>query len=264
MGVNMKLYLRYILYLMKSELQYKASFIMTVITQFITPFALFAGIYFLFERFGSIKGWTRYEVFICYAVIGTCFSIAKCFARGFDKFASMIRTASFDRILVRPRGTILQVLGSGFDIKRIGSFLQTAIVLIFALAGADISWSLAKIVLIFNMLIGGSIIFSGIHMLQAAAAFWTIEALEVANIFTHGMKEHASYPLNIFPKWITIFFTYVIPFGTINYLPMQYLLDRIDGSGWVYAFIPIMGSLFLLPCIWAWRMGVRKYSSAGS
>ena len=260
----MKLYFKYISLLLKSQLQYKASFIMTVITQFITPFALFAGIYFLFERFGNIKGWTRYEVFLCYAVVGTCFSAATCFARGFDKFDSMIRMASFDRILVRPRGTILQVLGSGFDLKRIGYLMQTIIVFLFALISAKISWSLAKIVMLANMLIGGSIIFSGVYMLKAAAAFWTIEALEVANIFTHGMKEHASYPLNIFPKWITVFFTYIIPFGTINYLPMQYLLDKIDGIGWVYAFIPLMGALFILPCILIWRMGVRKYSSAGS
>ena len=114
------------------------------------------------------------------------------------------------------------------------------------------------------MIIGGSIIFSGVYMLQAAAAFWTIEALEVANIFTHGIKEHASYPLNIFPKWITIIFTFIIPFGTINYLPLQYLLGKIDGIGWLYAFIPLLGSLFILPCILVWRIGVGKYSSAGS
>ncbi len=260
----MKLYFKYIRLILKSQLQYKASFIMTVITQFIMPFAMFAGIYFLFERFGNIKGWTLYEVFICYAVIGFCFSVATCFARGFDRFDDMIRTASFDRVLVRPRGTILQVLGSSLDLKRIGNLLQSIIVFIIALIGADISWSFVKIVMLFHMLVGGSIIFSGVYMLQAAAAFWTIEALEVANIFTHGMKEHASYPLNIFPKWITVFFTFVIPFGTVNYLPMQYLLGRIDGVGWFYALIPLMGSLFILPCIGAWKMGVRKYSSAGS
>ena len=94
--------------------------------------------------------------------------------------------------------------------------------------------------MIFNMLVGGSIIFSGVYMLQATMEFWIIEALEVANIFTHGMKKHASYPLNIFPKWIKIFFTYVIPFETVNYLSMKYLLGTIDGNGWAYAFISIM------------------------
>ena len=260
----MKLYFKYITLLVKSQFQYKASFFMMVLSQFIQPFALFAGIYFLFERFGTIKGWTLYEVFLCYAVVGACFSISTCFARGFDCFANMIRTASFDRVLVHPRGTILQVLGANFDIKRIGHLLQAIIVFIIALFGAHISWHFVKVVMLFNMILGGSIIFTGIYILQAAASFWTIEALEVANIFTHGMKEHASYPLNIFPKWITLFFTFVIPFGTVSYLPLQYLLDKIDGFGWFYAFLPLLGALFIFPCILAWKIGVRRYASAGS
>jgi ABC-2 type transport system permease protein len=176
----------------------------------------------------------------------------------------MIRTASFDRVMVRPRGTVLQVLGSGFDLKRIGHLLQTIIVLVVAIIGVNISWDLSRAVMLVNMIIGGSFIFSGVYMLQAAAAFWTIESLEVANIFIHGMKEHGSYPLNIFPRWITIIFTFIIPFGTINYLPLQYLLGKTDGIGWLYAFIPLLGALFILPCILAWKLGVRKYSSAGS
>ena len=260
----MKLYFRYISLLLKAQWQYKASFAMTVITTFIQPFALLAGIYFLFERFGSIQGWTLFEVFMCYAVVGMCFSVSTCFARGFDNFDGMIRTAGFDRILVRPRGTVLQILGANFDIKRIGHFIQAILVLVMAIIGADILWNAPKIVMLFNMIIGGSIIFSGVYMLQAAAAFWTIEALEVANIFTHGIKEHASYPLNIFPKWITFIFTFIIPFGTINYIPLQYLLGKMDGNGWAYAFIPLLGALFIFPCMGAWRFGVRKYSSAGS
>ena len=201
---------------------------------------------------------------MCYAVVGTCFAVSTCFARGFDSFDTMIRSATFDRILVRPRSSVLQILGSSFDIKRVGHLLQSIIVLVVAIIGSDISWELAKIVMLINMIVGGSIIFSGIYMLQAAAAFWTIEALEVANIFTHGMKEHASYPLNIFPKWITVIFTFIIPFGTITYIPLQYLLGKIEGIGWLYAFIPLMGAAFILPCMLAWKVGVRKYSSAGS
>ena len=260
----MKLYLKYISLLLKSHLQYKASFVMTVITQFIQPFALLAGIYFLFQRFGDIQGWTLFEVFMCYAVVGACFAAATCFARGFDVFDNMIRTAGFDRVMVRPRGTVLQILGANFDLKRIGHFIQAILVLAVAIIGADVSWDAPKIIMLFNMIISGSVIFSGVYMLQATAAFWTIEAVEVANIFTYGIKEHASYPLNIFPKWITFIFTFIIPFGTINYLPLQYLLGKIDGIGWLYAFIPLLGSLFIIPCIFAWRFGVRKYSSAGS
>ena len=34
------------------------------------------------------------------------FALAECFARGFDTFASMLGNGTFDRILVRPRGTV--------------------------------------------------------------------------------------------------------------------------------------------------------------
>ena len=228
------------------------------------PFTLFFGIYLLFERFGNIKGWTMYEVFMCFAIVGTCFSIATCVARGFDVFENMIKNAEFDRILVRPRGTVLQILGSNFDLKRTGHLLQSVIVLIIAITYADIKWDIIRIIMIMNMLLGGCLIFSGVYMLQAAAAFWTIETLEAANILTHGVKEHASYPLDVYPKWITIIFTFIIPFGTINYLPLQYLLGKIDGPGLFYAVLPLLGGSFILPGIFAWRAGVRRYSSAGS
>ena len=260
------LYFKYIKLLFKSQMQYKASFIMMAAAQFFTPFSLFAGIYFLFGRFGSIAGWTMYDVFVCFAVIGSGFSVSECFARGFDKFPNMIRAATFDRILVRPRSTVLQVLGYDFDLKRAGLLLSNIVVLAYAISGADIDWNPMRALALINMILSGAVIFSGVFMLQAAAAFWTIETLEVANIFTHGMKEHASYPLDIFPKWITVVFTYIIPFGTVNYLPLQFLVGRTRGGpyDWTYAFIPLAGALFMIPCVFIWRLGVKKYSSAGS
>ena len=245
----MKLYFKYIILLLKSQLQYRTSFIMTMFTQFITPFTAFAGIYFLFKRFGSIDGWGAYEVFLCFAVIGSSFAISTCFARGFDSFPGMIKNAGFDRILVRPRGTLLQVLGSAFDIKRLGHLMQAVIVLIIAISGVNITWSFLKILTLVNMIIGGTCIFSGVYLLQATFSFWTVEGLEVANIFTHGVKEYASYPLSIFPKWITNFFTFIIPFGCVNYLPLEALLGRIDGNQIAYMLLPLLGIVFILPCL---------------
>ncbi|MCL2199373.1 MAG: ABC-2 family transporter protein [Defluviitaleaceae bacterium] len=260
----MKLYFKYVRLLLKSQTQYKASFALLLFSQFLYPFVSFAGIYLLFERFGNIHGWTMFEVFVSYAVIVMSFAVAECFSRGFDQFSNMIRTGLFDRVLVRPRGTVVQVLGSGFDIKRLSPFLFSVVVLILAIVFGDIQWTFVRAVMLFNMIVGGTVIFSGIYMLQATVSFWTIDGLEFANIFTHGIRQHAIYPLDIFPRGITIFLTFIIPFGTITYFPLQYLLGRIDGMGWLYAFMPLAGALFIVPCILAWRFGVRKYTSAGS
>ncbi len=260
----MRLYLRYIALLLKSQLQYKLSFAMTILTQFLTPFAAFAGVYLLLKRFGSIKGWNVYEIFLCFAVTGASFAISTCFARGFDTFDGLIRNAGFDRILVRPRSTVLQVLGSGFDIKRLGHLLQSVVVLIIAISGVDIKWDLPKAIILFNMIIGGTCIFSGVYMLQATMAIWTIQGLEAANILTHGVREYAAYPIDIYPKWLLRFLTFIIPFGCVNYLPLRALTGRVDGEVLPYLLIPLVGIVFILPCLFLWKFGVKHYKSAGS
>ena len=260
----MRLYFKYIELLLKSQLQYRTSFGLTVVSQFLAPFTAFAGVYLLFQRFGSINGWSAYEVFLCFAVIGASFAISTCLARGFDSFPNMVRNAGFDRVLVRPRGTIIQVLGSQFDLKRLGHLLQAVTVLVIAISGVNIRWDIIKILTLVNMIIGGTGIFIGVYLLQATFSFWTVEGLELANILTHGVKEYASYPLNIMPKWITRFFTFIIPFGCVNYLPLQFLLGRSEGNQGFYMLLPLSGIVFIIPCLLAWRFGVKHYRSTGS
>jgi ABC-2 type transport system permease protein len=75
----------------------------------------------------------------------------------------------------------------------------------------------------------------------------------------------AQYPLNIYEKWATRFFTFVIPFGCVNYYPLLYLLDRTNGGPDVaYMLAPLAGIAFIIPCLLVWRFGVRHYRSTGS
>jgi ABC-2 type transport system permease protein len=259
-----KLYGKYIQILFKSQLQYRTSFWLLTIGQFFIPFSMFAGLYFMFERFGQIQGWSFYEVALCFGIIHMAFAISECFARGFDAFSSLVGSGEFDRVLVRPRSTILQVLGSKFEFTRFGRLFQSLVVLILAISGVDIEWTLVKALILLLMVASGVFIFTGIFMLAAALCFWTIQGIEVANVFTDGGREMAQYPLNIYQKWVTRFFTFVIPFGCVNYLPLLYLLGKTEGSGWTYMLIPVVGVLFIFPCLLVWRFGVRHYRSTGS
>jgi ABC-2 type transport system permease protein len=252
------------LILFKSQMEYRTSFILLSIGQFFVPFLVFISIFLFFQRFPNIGGWSLYEVALCYSVVHIAFSISECFARGFDSFSSIIINGDFDRILVRPRNTILQVLGSKFEFTRIGRLTQSIIVLIFSLSHLQIDWNVYKIITLILMTISGIFIFSGIYMLGATMCFWTVEGLEVINIFTDGGRELAQYPLSIYKEWIRKFFTFVIPFGTINYLPLMFILDKTEGNALLYMFTPLFGLLFLLPCVLIWDFGVRHYKSTGS
>lgn len=245
-------------------MQYRTSFWLLSFGQFFIPFTVFAGLYFLFERFGQIKGWDFFEVALCFAVIHMAFATSECFARGYDAFSGLVVNGEFDRVLVRPRSTVVQVLGSKFEFTRFGRILQSVMVLCWALMNLSIEWSVVKAITLCLMIISGVLIFTGIYIVAATMCFWTIQGIEVINIFTDGGREIAQYPLNIYQKWITKFFTYVIPFGTVNYLPLMYILGRTEGNDILHMLTPLIGSLFILPCLLVWHFGVRHYRSTGS
>lgn len=250
--------------LFKSQIEYRTSFILLSIGQFFIPFLVFVSIFLLFQRFPNLAGWSLYEVALCYAVTHIGFSLSECFARGFDSFSGMIVRGEFDRLLVRPRTTFLQVLGSKFEFTRVGRLLQSLMALVYALLNLDIVWSYDKIITLVLMIASGVFIFTGIYLLSATFCFWTIEGLEVMNILTDGGREMSQYPLSIYKEGIKKFFTYIIPFGTVNYLPLLHILNRAEGNKFLYMISPLYGMVFIIPCIFAWNYGVKHYKSTGS
>jgi len=259
-----RLFGKYLLILFKSQMQYRTSFWLLSFGQFFIPFSVFAGLYILFDRFGQIQGWQFYEVALVFGVIHMAFAIAECFARGFDSFSTLIVGGDFDRLLVRPRSTVLQVLGSKFEFTRIGRLLQSVLVLGWALSRVEADWTIMKGITLLFMVASGVLIFAGIFIVIATMCFWTVQGLEVGNIFTDGGREMAQYPLDIYQKWVTRFFTFVIPFGCVNYLPLHYILGKTDGNGFLYMLTPLAGCLFIVPCLLIWNFGVKKYRSTGS
>jgi ABC-2 type transport system permease protein len=244
--------------------QYRLSTALMAAGQFLACYFWFLSMSLLFAHFGNIDGWTYAEVCLCFAVTLTSFSIAECIARGFDTFSNLIIKGDFDRVLLRPRSSMLQVLGAGFEISRVGRLAQSVVVLCVALPQSAFVWTPAKIATLIFMIGGGVAIFSGVFVLGAAVCFFTLEGLEIVNIFTDGGRELAAYPLTIYGKWIRRFFTFIIPYGCMNYLPLLYLTGRATRFPLFYMLTPLLGCAFLAPCVLVWRIGVRHYTSSGS
>lgn len=256
------LYLHYISINIRSAMQYKLSFFLNATGQFLVSFNVFLGVFFLFQRFSQVKGFTFSEVLLCFSIMLLEFSLAEMTARGFDCFSHMVRTGSFDRVLVRPQSLIVQVLGSRFELTRIGRMLQALVMFVYGITKSNVHWTPAKIFTVVFMLIGGTALFSGIFLIYAAFCFFTLEGLEFMNVLTDGAREYGKYPIGIYGKKMLLFTTFVVPYALVQYYPLLYLLDR--RTSLFYVFLPLLALLFLLPCYGFWRFGVRHYKSSGS
>lgn len=258
----MKLYFKYMKLHVKSALQYKKSFILNIIAQFFVFFTYYFTIIALFNKFSNIKGFTMYQVLLTFSIIQFGFSFNECFIRGLDKFDDLIIAGEFDRILLKPRGILLQVLGYKIDIIKITRLLQAIIILIISLVNLDFNWSILKVVTLLLMLLSSILIFFGIFLISASYCFLTVQGLEVRNLFMDGGKHLAQYPIGIFSKSFVFIFTFIIPYAFVNYYPLLYLIGKVNNP--LYAFSPLAVFLFLIPCFLAFNIGRKHYTSCGS
>lgn len=258
----MRLYFQFVKMQFNSDAIHRLSFFFRCLGQFLMSFTEFLGIFFLLNRFGDIGGFTAQQVLLCFGLAYFSLSAAECVFSGFANFPKYISDGSFDRMMVRPRGLLFQVLGCRMDFTRLSKLLQAAVILACGVLGGGISWTLARACTFILMLLGGTLIFSGLFIIYAALCFFTLQGLEIMNVLTYGGREMMQYPIGVYGKGFLLVFTFLVPFACVQYYPLLTLLR--PGCPWWWALLPLAGLLFFGSCLLLWRFGVRHYKSTGS
>lgn len=252
-----------------SQLQYRLPFAFDVIgTLLITVFE-FAAIALVLPRFENLGGWRLGEVALLFGMANAAFGLMDMLFSGFDPqfFGQRVRQGLFDQLLLRPIDLTAQVLGSHFALRRLGRIFMGFAILGLAFALTDITWTLAKVLMLLAALLGQVFFFGGLFVVGATITFWTIESIEAINIFTYGGSELISYPMHIYPWWLRDFFTYILPSIFLNYYPALYILEKPDPFGmppfapWL---APLAGLLVLALALRFWHFGIQYYQSTGT
>lgn len=264
---DLRLLGRYLGVSVRSQMTYRASFLMLSAGYLLISLLEFLSIWVLFARFGQLEGWSLPQICVFYGLVNIAFALGESAARGFDLFHLMVKAGDFDRLLLRPRSAALQVAGQELTLRRVGRLLQGAAILAWAVLTLDLYWSPAQWMLLGATLLGGTCLFYGLMIIQATVCFWTTEPLEFMNAFTNGGVFAAQYPFSIYRAWFRRFFTFGVPLACVSYYPALVLLglgDPLGSPAPLHWLAPLVGLLFLGACLQLWGWGVRHYRSTGS
>jgi len=259
----MRLYRKYASIQLKSAFEYRTAYIFETIASTFQTLVTLAAILVVFMKYETVGGYTLNQVLITYSMVVFTFSFATMVFRGFDDFDKLIISGELDRLLIRPRSIFMQVLGYKMELNRMGRVLITFAVLVYSLVTAGITWTAMKIVTLILMMVCSILLFLSLFLIYSGICVFTVEGLEVLNIFINGGKDLAEYPINVYAKFFRVFFTYIIPFGCVNYLPLQYLLG-FSNANLLYALSPLFVVIFFLLSYGFFRWALTKYKSTGS
>ncbi len=262
------IYFRLVSATLRSQLQYRLSFVLDAIGAFLSTAVEFVAIALAFTRFGVLGGWTIWQVAFLWGLTETAFGLMDMLFSGFDPttFSQHVRRGTLDQFLLRPVNLFAQLFASEFVLRRIGRIAEGVVIFMIANANLNVIWTPLKAAYLPVVLASAVAFYGALFVFGATASFWTTESLEIVNIFTYGGTTMASYPMHIFDATVRRFFTYVVPTALIIYYPALYFFDLPDPGGlpgWASFLAPLAGFGLLALSFVAFRFGLRHYASTG-
>ena len=266
MAEGFRVYLRLARANIRGQLQYRASFALDVVATFALSFLDFFGVLILFHNVPRLAEWNVHQVAFLYAVSAVCFALGELLVGHTEVLAERLRRGTFDQLLVRPRGTLFQLLADDLPLRRLGRAAQGFVVLAYALAALNVQWDVWRVLFVPVAVVAGIVIFASVWIVGACLAFWTTDGGEFTNAFTYGGNFLTQYPIDIYSAWARRFLAYLVPMAFVCYFPALYVLGKADPLGLphVLQFLsPVVAAVAAAVAGVVWRGAVRHYRSAG-
>ena len=253
--------------LLKSHLQYPASFIMQAVAQLVMEAGEMMAVILIVDRFERLKGWTGGDLFFFFGLMSVSFYITEFFGRGVTgDFPSMVRSGKLDTLLLRPRGILTQVLCSGLDPRRITCIAVGAAALIMGSRMSGVSWSVLKVLMLFESIAMSCLLILGLFLIEAIFCIHSVKSVELVNALTYGGRSACQYPIDIFPGALRVLFSVIAPFALTMHVPAAWILGKpLYGWGlWTVFVTPLSGALVFGIMTVLFHRGIRFYRSTGS
>lgn len=252
---------------LRSQVSYRGSFALDVVVNAVFTAIDVIVLVALFRANPALGGFTFPEALLISSIAGLAFGLGDLAVGSIERLRTYVRTGLFDAVLVRPLGTLTQLIVGDVALRRLGRVAQALVLLVISLNLVNVTWTPARVALLIIAPLAGAVIIGATYVIGATIAFWFIEAGEVANAFTYGGREFSSYPLTVFGGAFRVLFGYALGMAFVAYLPALAIVGRADPLGtppWLGWSSPVVAIVWAGVAGLVWRFGVRHYRSTGS
>lgn len=247
---------------LKSKMNYRADFIISIIGMIVSNLVGFVTFYILFQNFPSINGWTKYEMLFLYGFSLVALTPVQCFFDNNWNLRFMVRSGDFIKYCFRPVNIFFYFISEVFDVKGLGQLAFGVGTLVYAWQFLQLNVTVPVIAQLVLYLFAASLFMIAIMNFAAATCFW-IQNSGYVMVIMFRFKDYAKYPASIFNKVFRGIFTFFIPIAFIAYYPALTILrpDNVPILSWIS---PLIGLAFFYASYRFWMYGARKYSGTGS
>ena len=178
-----------------------------------------------------------------------------------EKFNTSIRDGSFDYVLLQPVPSLFVVSFSRLTIWRLWDLLLALGLIIVGFGQSAAAFSPVHLAAFAALAFSGIVIIYSLWVVLIALTFWFTKFDNNVTIL-HALMDAGRYPVMVYPVWLQVIITFIIPIAVATTVPVQALQGGL--LLWQIAGYLLIGLAAFVAANLFWRFGVRKYSGASS
>lgn len=245
-----------------NELHYRVNFFVQLFQSAIALVTALAVLGLVFGHTQELSGWSHAELLAVMGVHIAMGGVIGTFIQpNMNRLIEGIRDGTFDFMLIKPEDA--QLLSSVREVRiwRSVDVAVGAVVLGVALSQLARAVEPWQAVAFGVALVLGALMIYCFWLMLTIAAFWIVRIDEIAELF-EGIYQAGRWPVGIYPGWLRIGLTFLVPLAFAITVPAEALTGRLTLET---LLIAAGFALFLLVLSRAlWRFGLRRYSGASA
>lgn len=216
----------------------------------------------VFSTTNQINGWGKYQFLVLisiYRITQIIYSVI--FTSSVLRVPATVNLGGLDLILTKPLNSQFLVSVNNSQYHQFLNLIPAIGLLFYSLGQMNIDISAFSFLILSVNILLGSVIFYSIYFMTACLSFFIGKFHSFTEIY-NLLNRPLGFPIDIYPKSIRIFLTFVLPLIFIVTVPTQIFLDRMP---LYYVLIEIIVAIFLLKLSSIfWNFGLKHYTSASS
>jgi ABC-2 type transport system permease protein len=247
---------------LQKELQYRVNFVLGLVQSLVSVGTSLAVLALVFLHTDSLAGWSGDELVVVMGVFVLMGGVVRSAIQpNMQQLMVDVEKGTLDGLLTKPADSQLLVSVRTFDLWQAVDVLVGAALVVVGLVrvGRPVS---APAVLAFALaLVLGVVALYCVWLLLTVTAFWIVRVDVLVELFD-GLYQAGRWPVGIYPGWLRIAFTFLLPLAFAITVPASALTRGI--GGWVLlgavAFTAVLFTVTRL----VWRYALRHYTGASA
>lgn len=244
------------------SLAYRADTLVNILINFMWLGWELLGLRIIFSNTDTLAGWGPGEMIALLGVFRLVnMLMASVIWPATEKFNTSVRDGSLDYTLIQPASSLFLVSFSRIIVWRAWDLALAAVLIVIGIrisGGVASLLSLASFIL---LMASGALVIYSLWVVLIALTFWFVKFDNNVTIL-QALLDSGRYPATVYPPWLRLIITYLIPIAVATTVPLQGLRGDL-GSLQVLIFLGVGITSFLVARL-VWRAGVRQYSGASS